>query len=93
MAHITGGGFFENVPRVLPNNLGARFDSTQWQSLPIFDLIQRIGNISKTEMFRVFNMGLGMILVSSVDNVSKIQELVPEAKIVGTVTEKNEIVI
>ena len=93
MAHITGGGFFENVPRVLPNNLGAQFDSSKWQILPIFDLIQRVGNVSKAEMFRIFNMGIGMILVSSEENVSKIQDLVPEAKIIGSVTKKNEIVV
>ncbi len=93
MAHITGGGFFENVPRVLPNKLGAKFDASQWEVLPIFELIQRVGKISRTEMFSIFNMGLGMILVSSSDNVSKIQELVPEAKIVGTVTQNNEIVV
>jgi phosphoribosylformylglycinamidine cyclo-ligase len=93
MAHITGGGLIENVPRVLPKNLGASFDTSKWKNLPIFELIERIGNIERQEMFRVFNMGLGMVLVSSPENVEPIMKLVPEATVVGSVIPKNEIII
>lgn len=61
MAHITGGGLVDNVPRVLPNGLGVDFDATTWDVLPIFRLIQRRGQISWDEMQRVFNLGIGFV--------------------------------
>ena len=85
MAHITGGGLYENVPRVLPDGLGALFHTSSWDVPPIFSLIQRAGNVSREEMFRVFNMGLGMVLVCDPQNVDDICRLVPEARVVGSV--------
>ncbi|MBI2855590.1 MAG: phosphoribosylformylglycinamidine cyclo-ligase [Chloroflexi bacterium] len=85
MAHITGGGLPENVPRVLPQGLGARFNTSAWESLPIFDLIQRAGRVDRDEMFRVFNMGLGMVLACAPENVEEVRRLVPEARVVGEV--------
>ncbi len=61
MAHITGGGLVENLPRVLPAGLCARLESEAWEVPPIFRIVQREGNIDDHEMFRVFNMGLGMV--------------------------------
>lgn len=61
MAHITGGGLVENLPRVLPENTCVEFDATRWEMLPIFRLIQRRGNIAWSEMQRVFNLGLGLV--------------------------------
>lgn len=61
MAHITGGGLVDNVPRVLPAGLGVDFDATTWEVLPIFRLIQRRGQISWDEMQRVFNLGIGFV--------------------------------
>jgi phosphoribosylformylglycinamidine cyclo-ligase len=61
MAHITGGGLVDNVPRVLPTGLGADFDATTWDVLPIFRLIQRRGAIAWDEMARVFNLGIGFV--------------------------------
>lgn len=61
MAHITGGGLVDNVPRVLPDGLGVDFDATTWDILPIFRLIQRRGDISWDEMQRVFNLGIGFV--------------------------------
>ncbi len=65
LAHITGGGLIENVPRVLPADCDAEFNLGSWQVPPIFKLIQDAGNVKETEMFRVFNMGIGMVMVTT----------------------------
>ena len=90
MAHITGGGLIENVPRVIPDGLAATFDSSSWEVNPIFRLIQERGNVTREEMYRVFNMGLGMVLVCSPDRVNEVQSLVPEAKVVGEVVAQSQ---
>lgn len=63
MVHITGGGFYENIPRVLPDGVGVEIDVTAWPQLPIFGLLQKWGNVDKKEMYRTFNMGIGMIMI------------------------------
>ncbi|HEU4740216.1 MAG TPA: phosphoribosylformylglycinamidine cyclo-ligase [Meiothermus sp.] len=63
MAHITGGGVYENLPRVLPEGLGAEIQTGTWAIPPIFGLIQQLGQVEQAEMFRVFNMGLGYLIV------------------------------
>ena len=63
IAHITGGGITENVPRILPQGMAVRIKRVSWRVPPVFTLIQKIGRVSEDEMFRTFNMGLGMILV------------------------------
>ena len=63
MAHITGGGFVDNIPRVLPAGVGVRIDRAAWDVPPLFRLIQEAGRVSEAEMFRVFNMGIGFVLV------------------------------
>jgi phosphoribosylformylglycinamidine cyclo-ligase len=63
IVHITGGGFYDNIPRVLPHGTAAEIDSGAWTPPPIFGLLQRWGNVTDFEMFRTFNMGIGMILV------------------------------
>jgi len=88
MAHITGGGLIGNVPRVLPAGLAAQFDSRAWTTPPIFQLIQQRGNVDQQEMYRVFNMGIGMVLICSPDNVSQLTKALPEAKIIGEVVEQ-----
>ncbi len=85
MAHITGGGLVGNVPRVLPEGLAARFDSVKWQLPPIFHMIRKQGNVSLDEMYQVFNMGLGMVLIVSPEKVNKMIEALPEAIVVGEV--------
>ncbi len=85
MAHITGGGLIENVPRVLPPGLAARFSSGSWEVLPIFKVIQDRGRVAREEMYRVFNMGLGMVLICGPEQVKEVQALVPEAGVVGEV--------
>ncbi len=87
IAHITGGGLIENVPRILPRGLAARFDASSWSVPPIFRLIQRDGGISEREMFRVFNMGLGMALTCRPELAGEVLELIPNAVRVGEVTD------
>jgi len=91
VAHITGGGITENVHRVLPRNLKAELFKG-WPVQPIFSLIQRIGNISDEEMYRVFNMGVGMVVVVNQEDVTKtlsiLSNLNTEAFVVGEVVQK-----
>jgi phosphoribosylformylglycinamidine cyclo-ligase len=65
LAHITGGGFLENIPRILPDGVGVEINRGTWAELPVFGVMQRLGNVSETEMFRTFNMGIGMVVVCS----------------------------
>jgi phosphoribosylformylglycinamidine cyclo-ligase len=88
MAHITGGGIPENLPRILPPTRAARIDSRSWPVPPLFSLIQQKGRISRREMFRVFNMGIGMILVCSGGNASLLLKSLPEARVIGQIAEQ-----
>jgi len=63
MAHITGGGITENLPRVLPRGTAASIEMGSWPVLPIFEHLRQLGNVPEDEMMRTFNMGLGMLLV------------------------------
>ncbi len=63
IAHITGGGLTENIPRILPEGCSASIRRGSWPSLPVFDTIKELGNIETEEMYRAFNMGIGMILI------------------------------
>ena len=87
IAHITGGGFFENIPRALPENLAAKIELKALKILPVFEKLQRAGNISQHEMFNTFNMGVGMILITSANNADKIFNAIPDAYITGEITE------
>jgi phosphoribosylformylglycinamidine cyclo-ligase len=89
LAHITGGGLIGNVPRVLPNGLAARFNSRSWSVPPIFSLIQKRGNVDRDEMYRVFNMGIGMAVICSTDSVASITRALPEAKVIGEVIKQS----
>jgi len=85
LAHITGGGLIGNVPRVLPDGLAARFHRRSWTIPPIFQLIQKRGNVDRDEMYRVFNMGIGMVLICAPENVSQITHALPEARIISEI--------
>ncbi|MCS7207602.1 MAG: phosphoribosylformylglycinamidine cyclo-ligase [Dehalococcoidia bacterium] len=87
MAHITGGGLIENVPRILPPGLGARFHRRAWEVPPLFRLIQQQGPVEEGEMFRVFNMGIGMVVAVAPEAVDAARRAVPEAIPVGEVVE------
>ena len=71
ISHITGGGFYENIPRCLPRGLRARIDKSALWIDPIFSMIQRLGNIPEHDMFNTFNMGTGMVLVAAKEDVDK----------------------
>ncbi len=78
LAHITGGGFFENIPRVLPENLGALIRKTSWPVPELYRLIQQRGDVDESEMYRVFNMGIGMLAVAAPERVAEIQNALGE---------------
>src|SRR5215210_5306001 len=65
LAHITGGGLTDNIPRILPEGTAVEIQKGSWPILPVFNLMQEIGNVSETEMYRTFNMGVGMVIVTS----------------------------
>ena len=71
ISHITGGGFYENIPRSIPDSLGAKIDRSSIKVLPIFDLIAKTGNICERDMFNTFNMGVGMSIVVSKDDADE----------------------
>jgi len=79
MAHITGGGITENLPRVLPRGVAAVIELGTWQVPPIFEHLQKLGNVPQDEMLRTFNMGLGMLLVVSAKKFKKAQTLLERA--------------
>lgn len=83
IAHITGGGIQGNVTRILPEGLTAEVQKGSWTIPPIFNLIQTEGRIPEEEMYKVFNMGIGMVLVSSPDNVGELLRILPEARPIG----------
>jgi len=85
LAHITGGAYYKNIPRILPEGLMARVNSQAWTVPPLFQLIQKAGNVDSNEMYRVFNMGIGMVMVCAPPNVTKITSVLPEAKVIGEV--------
>jgi len=96
-AHITGGGLLENIPRILPDNLGVVIDSSSWEIPSLFTWISQQGNIKTEEMFRTFNMGIGMVIIVSPEKVNEvIKELKTEETVykIGTVSNiKKEVII
>ncbi len=85
IAHITGGGLVDNVPRILPQGLSARFDAAGWQVPALFRLIQQKGNVSDADMFHTFNMGVGIVVAVAPDEADAIAAQLPEAMRVGRV--------
>ncbi len=80
MAHITGGGFYDNIPRVLPEGLDVVLRSGSWPVPPIFQVIEREGRVSFEEMHRVFNMGIGMVVFVAATDLSRVSKIWAEAK-------------
>ncbi|MBF0446890.1 MAG: phosphoribosylformylglycinamidine cyclo-ligase [Magnetococcales bacterium] len=79
LVHITGGGFWENIPRILPDSVGVELSKSRWPRPPIFDLIQALGNVTEEEMLRTFNCGLGMIAVVPDQEAEQAVRLLNEA--------------
>lgn len=94
IAHITGGGFYENIPRSLPEGLGAVIKRDDIKVLPIFDLIAKEGNIPERDMFNTFNMGVGMTIIVSKDDIDKTIKVLKEngedAYVLGTISKSDE---
>ena len=88
MAHITGGGFIENVPRVLPPHLAARLVAKSWEIPPVFQQLIRWCAVSREEAYRVFNLGIGMVLVLAADDAAAVLDLLPEAVVIGRLVER-----
>ena len=94
ISHITGGGFYENIPRSIPDGLGAKIDRASVKVLPIFDLLAKTGNISERDMFNTFNMGVGMSIVVAPQDVPKALEILKangeDAYVIGEIVESDE---
>jgi phosphoribosylformylglycinamidine cyclo-ligase len=85
IAHITGGGMTDNIPRILPDRTAMVINRVTWDILPIFEIIQKKGRISSSEMFNIFNMGIGMVLVVASLNARRIARALPEARVIGEI--------
>ena len=94
ISHITGGGFYENIPRSIPDGLGAVIDRSAVRVLPIFDLIAKTGNISQRDMFNTFNMGVGMSIVVPASQQEKALEILrsfgEDAYVIGKIVVSDE---
>ena len=76
IAHITGGGLIENIPRILPDGCCVEIHKGSWPAVPIFNVMQSIGNVDENEMYHAFNMGIGMIIIAAPDKVNSIKKIV-----------------
>ena len=85
LAHITGGGFLENIPRVLPAGCGVEIDRGSWEIPALFRLIGELGQVSEAEMARVFNLGIGMVLLLPAGAAPRLRERCPDACRLGRV--------
>ncbi|MFC2051011.1 phosphoribosylformylglycinamidine cyclo-ligase [Chloroflexota bacterium] len=90
LAHITGGGFEGNIPRILPEGLAAQINKDAWQVPLIFKLIQEKGRIRDMEMYQVFNMGIGMVIFCSPQDVAELTVALPETQKIGKVIESTD---
>ena len=97
ISHITGGGFYENIPRSIPNGLCAKIEKSAIKILPIFDLIAKVGNIPERDMFNTFNMGVGMSIVVPKDEVDASLEILKahgeDAYVIGQIIEGEEKIV
>ena len=97
ISHITGGGFYENIPRSIPDGLGARIDRSKVKVLPIFDLIQKTGNISERDMFNTYNMGVGMSITVPSSQVDEALEILrscgEDAYVIGDIIASEEKIV
>lgn len=97
ISHITGGGFYENIPRSIPDGLGAKIDKSAIKILPIFNLLAKKGNISERDMFNTFNMGVGMSIVVSAKDAEKSLEILrangEDAYVIGEIIESEDKII
>lgn len=97
LAHITGGGFIENIPRMLPEGLGAELKEENWEIPPVFTLMEKLGNLQRQEMYNIFNMGTGMVVAVDESTASEavrfFNEIGEKAYVMGTVVEGEGVTI
>lgn len=93
IAHITGGGLIENVPRIIPENLCAKIEASAIKIPSIMLELEKRGNIARSEMYGTFNMGIGMVIVVDENHAAKVLDLLEDAYIVGEITEGNEKIV
>jgi phosphoribosylformylglycinamidine cyclo-ligase len=82
LAHITGGGLIDNLPRILPKSCDAVIDTKSWEAPPIFQILQRNGDVDSAEMYQIFNMGIGMVAIVSEGDVPRTMSIL-KAKRIG----------
>mgnify|MGYP001768257101 CR=1 FL=1 len=94
LVHVTGGGFYDNIPRIIPDVCRCAITRNSWDIPPIFSIIQEIGNVEESEMFRVFNMGIGMMIIVSEketqDVLDRLRVLGENASLIGVIEKKEE---
>lgn len=94
IAHVTGGGFVENIPRMLPDDLAAVIQLGSWPVLPVFSALEKYGQIPTMEMYEIFNMGIGMVLAISPEKLAQVQELLQSlgetSYVLGEITKREE---
>ncbi len=94
LAHITGGGFLENIPRILPENAAVEIFRGTWIESPVFGLMQKLGNVADSEMFRTFNMGVGIVVICAEEDKDSVKNNSGECLEIGRVIKgNNEIII
>ena len=96
IAHITGGGLVENIPRILPDGCGVEIQNGSWPNIPVFDVMQSIGNVDEDEMFRAFNMGIGMVFIVDSADANSVKDVLKDlTKVyeIGTVVSGDKSVI
>ncbi len=97
ICHITGGGFDENIPRVLHAGQGVEIDTSSWNAPPVFNFLEKMGNIPHREMYNIFNMGIGLVIVVDENETERslnlLREFGEEPVIMGTITSKEEVII
>jgi len=91
IAHITGGGLVENIPRILPDGCDVEIHKGSWPGVPIFNVMQSIGNVDENEMYRAFNMGIGMIIIAAPDQVNIIKKIIDVHEIGFVVVGGNQV--
>ena len=97
IAHITGGGLVENIPRILPDGCGVEIQKGSWPNIPVFDVMQSISDVDEDEMYRAFNMGIGMIFIVSPDDIGAVtdalKDLTDVYEIGSVVNAENKVIL
>ena len=97
IAHITGGGLVENIPRILPDGCGVEIQKGSWPNIPVFNVLQSIGDVDENEMYRAFNMGIGMTFIVSPDDICAVTEALKDLtdvyEIGSVVNAKNKVLL